>query len=55
MPYALGMKHYRGLLGARTALTGGKGSIAEYVAEARKAGLQFLIFAEDFEKLTPEN
>ncbi|MCG2659199.1 MAG: hypothetical protein L6437_03005, partial [Kiritimatiellae bacterium] len=58
MPYgppALGMKHYRGLLGARTALTGGKGSVADYVAEGKKAGLHFIIFAEDFEQLTPEN
>ena len=58
MPYgppAFGMKHYRGLLGARTASTGGKGSVAEYVAEARKARLHFIIFAEDFERLTPES
>lgn len=58
MPYgppALGMKHYRGLVGARTALTGGAGTVAEYVAAAQAAGLHFLIFAEDLEKLTPES
>ena len=58
MPYgppALGLKHYRGLVGARTALTGGKGTVAEYVAAAQGAGLHFLIFAEDLEKLTPES
>ena len=57
MPYgppALGMKHYRGLLGARTALTGGQGSITEYAAAGKKAGLNFIVFTEDFEKLTPE-
>jgi hypothetical protein len=58
MPYgppALGMKHYRGLIGARTALTGGAGTVAEYVAAAQAAGLHFVIFAEDLEKLTPES
>ncbi len=58
MPYgppALGMKHYRGLVGARTALTGGKGTVADYVGAGQAAGLHFLIFAEDLEKLTPES
>ncbi|PIX38004.1 MAG: hypothetical protein COZ56_21650 [Armatimonadetes bacterium CG_4_8_14_3_um_filter_58_9] len=54
-PPALGMKHYRGLVGARTALTGGKGTVAEYVAPGKAAGLHFILFAEDLEKLTPES
>ena len=36
-------------------MTGGRGSVAEYVAEGKKAGLHFIIFAEDFEQLTPES
>lgn len=57
MPYgppALGMKHYRGLVGARTGLTGGQGTVAEYAAAGKAAGLHWVIFAEDLEKLTSQ-
>jgi hypothetical protein len=36
-----------GLIGARTALSSGAGSVAEYVAAAREAGLQYIVFLED--------
>jgi len=46
---------YRGLIGAQTAMTGGRGTVADYAAAARKAGLDFVIFCEQFDKqLTPE-
>ncbi|HEY3417872.1 MAG TPA: hypothetical protein VGM23_13390, partial [Armatimonadota bacterium] len=57
MPYgppALGMKHYRGLVGARTALTGGQGTVADYAAAAKAAGLHFIVFAEDLERMSPD-
>ena len=42
------LKTVRGLIGARTALSGGSGSIAEFAAAAKGAKLDFLIFLEDF-------
>ena len=36
-----------GLIGARTALSGGSGTVADYVREAKKAGLDFIVFMED--------
>lgn len=44
----------RGLIGARTALSTGSGTVADYVAQARASGLDFLVFLEDFEHLTPD-
>ena len=41
-----------GVIGARTALSGGKGSVGEWVAQAKKAGLKYLVFLEDFAELT---
>ncbi len=41
----------RGLVGARTALSTGTGTVADYVRAAREAGLQFLVFMEDGLKL----
>jgi len=46
-------KPFRGLLGARSALGSGKGSVAEYAAAAKAAGLDFLVFLEDSRSLTP--
>ena len=49
-----GARHwYKGLFGARTALTGGTGTVADYAAAAKAAGLDFLGFMEDFSQLTP--
>lgn len=38
---------YRGVCGAHTALSTGKGTVAEWVDAAKRAGLDFLIFTED--------
>lgn len=40
-----------GLIGARTALSSGTGTVAEYVQAAKAAGLQFLVFLEDSLKM----
>jgi len=45
---------YRGLIGAKTTYSSGKGTVPAYAAAARKAGLQFVMFLDDFAKLTPE-
>ncbi|HRT95584.1 MAG TPA: hypothetical protein P5532_14240 [Planctomycetota bacterium] len=38
---------YPGLIGARTALSSGTGTVADYVAAAKAAGLSFIVFLED--------
>src|SRR5262249_18409745 len=38
----------RGLIGAQTRLSGGQGTVADYAAAARQAGLDFVGFLEDF-------
>ncbi len=43
-----------GLIGARTALSTGTGTVAEYARAARAAGLQFLVFLEDSLKMKQE-
>jgi hypothetical protein len=48
------LKLFRGLIGAKTALSSGKGSVAEYAAAAKQSKLDFLVFLDDFEKLTPQ-
>jgi len=45
---------FRGLIGAQTEISGAKGSVAEYAAAAREAGLDFVIFSEQFSQLTPD-
>jgi len=47
-----GGRVFRGLIGAQTALTAGKGTVAEYAAAAGKAKLDFVIFMEPFTDLT---
>jgi len=37
----------RGLIGARTALSSGKGTVADYVKAAKDAKLQYIVFLED--------
>jgi hypothetical protein len=37
----------RGLIGARTSLSTGKGTVADYAKAAKAAGLQFIVFLED--------
>jgi len=43
---------YRGLIGAQTALTGGSGTVLDYANAARSAGLDFVVFMEQFDMLT---
>ncbi|HEY3418697.1 MAG TPA: hypothetical protein VGM23_17620 [Armatimonadota bacterium] len=43
---------FRGIIGARTALSGGQGTVADYAAAAQRAGLDFVVFLEDFAQLT---
>lgn len=42
-----------GLIGARTALSGGTGTVADYAAAAKAAGLRFIVFLEDSLKMDP--
>ncbi len=42
---------FPGLIGARTALSSGRGTVAEYVAAAKAAKLSFLVFLEDSLKM----
>lgn len=44
---------FKGLFGARTALSSGTGTVAAYAAAARQAGLDFVVFFEDFAAMTP--
>ena len=41
---------FRGLIGARTSYSSGKGSVADYAAAAGRAGLSFVVFLEEFGK-----
>ncbi|MBI4023834.1 MAG: hypothetical protein HY360_02570 [Verrucomicrobia bacterium] len=43
---------FRGIVGAQTALSGGKGTLAEYGTAAQRAGLDFIVFLEEFANLT---
>lgn len=43
---------WKGLIGARTAAGGGSGTVSEYVAQAKKMGLSYVVFLEDPAKLT---
>ncbi|MCG2658842.1 MAG: GldG family protein, partial [Kiritimatiellae bacterium] len=45
---------YRGLIGARTVYSSGKGTVAEYAAAASAAGLDFVVFLDEYRKLTEE-
>ncbi|HEY3396095.1 MAG TPA: hypothetical protein VGM19_00400 [Armatimonadota bacterium] len=53
MPMSLetpGARDWKGLIGARTAASDGEGTVAEWVAAARQAGLSYLVFLENLEK-----
>ncbi len=45
---------YKGLLGARTSLSGGKGTPEEFIHNAEKAGYDFIVFFEDLSKMDLE-
>ena len=42
----------RGVIGARTAYSSGKGTVAEWAAAARKEDLGFIVFLEEFAALS---
>lgn len=43
----------RGVIGAHSAYTDGEGTVAQYVAAAKQAGLGFLVFTDPLAQLTP--
>jgi len=43
-----------GIIGARTSLSSGTGTVRDYVKEAKSAGLQFIVFLEDSLKMDQE-
>jgi len=45
---------YKVLIGARTALSSGSGTVVEYAREARKYGYSLLAVTEDMEKMNPQ-
>jgi hypothetical protein len=51
LPSTDGTALFKGVIGAQTSLSGGRGEVAEYAAAARRAGLDFLVFLEDFSQL----
>ena len=46
-----GLRPFRGLIGARSVLSGGPSTVAELAAAARTAGYDFLVFTEDANRL----
>lgn len=48
------VKLFRGFIGARTRYSGGEGTVAEYAAAARAAGLHYLVFLEDIRQLSAD-
>ncbi|MHB9024139.1 MAG: CehA/McbA family metallohydrolase domain-containing protein [Armatimonadota bacterium] len=44
----------RGIFGAHTAYSDGKGTVADYVKAAKDAGLSFIVFNDPLEKLTAD-
>jgi len=44
----------KGIVGIHTSYTDGKGTVFEYVEEAKKNGISFVVFTEPLELLTPE-
>jgi len=45
---------HRGLIGAQTEIGSGRGSVADHARAARRSGLSFVVFLEDFARLDPE-
>jgi len=44
----------KGIVGIHTSYTDGKGKVSDYVEEAKKSGLSFIVFTEPLELLTEE-
>ncbi len=49
-----GAEEAKGIFGARSSFSDGKGTVEEYVQAAKKAGLKFIVFSDPLEKLTGE-
>lgn len=52
--YTTQWKLHRGIIGPRTAYSTGTSTADEYVQKAKAAGLDFVVFLEDFANLQPE-
>ncbi len=50
-PFPPDPRPIQGLIGARTAYSSGSGTVADYVAKAKAAGHDFIVFLEDFAHL----
>ncbi|MBO4344136.1 MAG: hypothetical protein J5833_00175, partial [Victivallales bacterium] len=48
-------RQYKGVIGARTTYSTGRSTPAEYVEAAKRIGLDFIVFLEDFENLSYES
>lgn len=48
------LKEYRGLIGARTGYSSGRGTVADFARAAREARLDFVVFLEEFSRMTKE-
>ncbi len=52
-PFITGeIRYFKALVGAHSVHSDGQGSVADYAAEAQKAGYSLLVFTENFEKLS---
>jgi hypothetical protein len=51
-PFPAPVQGVRGILGAKTALSEGTGTVGDYVQAAKAAGLSFIVFNESLEKMT---
>lgn len=49
------VRFFKGLIGAHSVHSDGKGTVAEYAAAARAAGYSLVAFTENFEHLSPES
>ena len=47
-------KVWSGVIGVHSAFSDGKGSVAEWVAEAQRLGFHFLVFTENYEQMNPD-
>ncbi|MCM8785073.1 MAG: hypothetical protein NC827_00710 [Candidatus Omnitrophica bacterium] len=45
---------YKGIIGAKTNYSTGKSTVEEYANKGKQFGFDFIVFADDFEYLTPE-
>ena len=53
-PFGKGRDGIRGIVGAHTSFSDGRGTVADYAAAARAARLSFVVLTDPLEQLTPE-